>query len=98
MLYDKIYGRFFYAGLYDWFFRRGEAAGLSRQRQQLLAHASGRTLEVGAGTGLNLAHYPAAVSDLILTEPYPPMLHVLRHKVAGSCPFLTDPLIPLWPP
>ena len=27
------------------------------------------TLEIGAGTGLNLEHYPDAVDELILTEP-----------------------------
>jgi len=82
-IYDAIYGRFFYAGLYDWFLSRGEAAGLSRERRLLLARAAGRVLEVGAGTGLNLPHYPPTVAELILTEPYPHMLSLLRRKVAS---------------
>ena len=31
--------------------------GLREMRADLLAAARGRTLEIGAGTGLNLAHY-----------------------------------------
>ena len=54
-------------------------------RAELLSAARGRTLEVGAGTGLNLPHYPAAVTDLALVEPSRPMAAKLRRKVsAGS--------------
>ena len=34
---------------------------------------TGRTLEIGAGTGLNLSRYGAAVEALVLTEPFEPM-------------------------
>ena len=40
-----------------------------RRRKLLLAAATGATLEIGAGTGLNLAHYPPTVSELVLAEP-----------------------------
>ena len=40
-------------------------------RRSLLARASGRTLEIGAGTGLGLAHYTDAVTELVLAEPDP---------------------------
>ena len=33
--------------------------------------ARGRVVEIGAGTGLNVAHYPGAVDELVLTEPEP---------------------------
>jgi ubiquinone/menaquinone biosynthesis C-methylase UbiE len=39
-------------------------------------------LELGSGTGLNLAHYPRAVTDLVLTEPEEPMARRLEAKLA----------------
>lgn len=58
-----------------------ERAGLHDMRAGLLAEARGRTLEVGAGTGLNLPHYPDAVSELVLTEPDRFMAKRLRKQV-----------------
>jgi ubiquinone/menaquinone biosynthesis C-methylase UbiE len=61
-------GRVF-AALYDTVSKGSEAAGMREERRQLLAAAEGSTIEVGAGTGLNLEHYPDAVTRLILVEP-----------------------------
>jgi ubiquinone/menaquinone biosynthesis C-methylase UbiE len=61
-------GRLF-AALYDTVSKGSEAAGMREERKQLLAGAAGATLEIGAGTGLNLEHYPDAVSRLVLVEP-----------------------------
>ncbi|HEY1832849.1 MAG TPA: class I SAM-dependent methyltransferase [Solirubrobacteraceae bacterium] len=47
----------------------GELAGMRGLRRRLLARSRGRTLELGAGTGLNVAHYPAALESLTLAEP-----------------------------
>ncbi|MBI3603767.1 MAG: class I SAM-dependent methyltransferase [Nitrospirae bacterium] len=38
-------------------------------RQQSLAAAKGSVLEIGFGTGLNLPHYPATVTDLTVIDP-----------------------------
>ena len=57
------------AVLYDPFLWLGEVAGMRRRRRTLLAEAYGRVVEIGAGTGLNVAHYPDAVHELVLTEP-----------------------------
>ena len=65
--------------LYDPFLWRGEIAGMRRRRRALVAAARGRVLEIGAGTGLNIPHYPAEVDALILSEPEPGM----RHRLAG---------------
>ena len=46
----------FFAATYDSFSRKTEEAGLRVMRQGLLSEASGSVLEVGAGTGANLAH------------------------------------------
>jgi ubiquinone/menaquinone biosynthesis C-methylase UbiE len=43
---------------------------MARRRARLLADARGRVLEVGAGTGLNLRHYPpSGIEELVLAEP-----------------------------
>jgi ubiquinone/menaquinone biosynthesis C-methylase UbiE len=49
-----------------WF---GERLGMARRRRELLAGASGEVLEIGAGTGLNLPHYPTGLERLVLAEP-----------------------------
>ena len=76
----------FFALTYDQINRPAETAGLSLERQRLLAQASGETIEIGAGTGLNLAHYPDAVTRLVLTEPDRHMAHRLRRRVAAIRP------------
>ncbi|MFC7814260.1 MULTISPECIES: class I SAM-dependent methyltransferase [unclassified Streptomyces] len=43
--------------------------GMGRVRQRLLAGLSGRVIEVGAGNGLNFAHYPGTVSEVVAVEP-----------------------------
>jgi ubiquinone/menaquinone biosynthesis C-methylase UbiE len=42
---------------------------MARRRCDLLADARGAVLEIGAGTGLNLRHYPAGLEQLVLAEP-----------------------------
>lgn len=71
-----------FARYYDRVLKVSEDAGLAGIRAGVLASASGRVLELGAGTGLNLSHYPEAVETLVLTEPDPNMLKKLRRKVA----------------
>jgi len=73
LMYDRINGPM-------------EAAGMSLERQRLLAQARGATIEIGAGTGLNLAHYPDAVTRLVLVEPDRNMARRLRRRVAQTRP------------
>jgi ubiquinone/menaquinone biosynthesis C-methylase UbiE len=71
-----------YAATYDLFNGPAERAGLREQRQDLLTQATGVTIEIGAGTGLNLQHYPPAVTRLALIEPDPYMSRRLRRRAA----------------
>lgn len=69
------------AVLYDPFLWLGEILGMRRLRRALVADAHGRVLEIGAGTGLNVEHYPDAVDELILTEPEPGMRRALGRRL-----------------
>ncbi len=79
-------GHRFFAAMYDRLMAATEKAGLSEMRSSLLESATGRTLELGAGTGANLAHYPATVSSLTLTEPDPHMAWRLRDRLEDEAP------------
>lgn len=70
-----------FALVYDPFLWLGEAAGMRRRRSTLLPAAYGRVVEIGAGTGLNIAHYPEAVTELVLIEPEPGMRTHLSRRV-----------------
>jgi SAM-dependent methyltransferase len=44
-------------------------AGMAGVRERLLGGLSGRVIEIGAGNGLNFAHYPGTVSEVVAIEP-----------------------------
>ncbi|MEV7990829.1 class I SAM-dependent methyltransferase [Streptomyces sp. NPDC086077] len=43
--------------------------GMGQVRDRLLAGLSGRVIEIGAGNGLNFAHYPRTVAEVVAIEP-----------------------------
>jgi SAM-dependent methyltransferase len=63
------------AALYNPFLWLSERLGMAALRRTLLADAHGAVLEIGAGTGLNLPHYPADLDQLVLAEPGARMGH-----------------------
>jgi ubiquinone/menaquinone biosynthesis C-methylase UbiE len=67
--------------LYDPFLSRGERRGMRNRRAALLGGARGRVLEIGAGTGLNVEHYPVDLDELVLAEPIAAMADVLRRRL-----------------
>jgi ubiquinone/menaquinone biosynthesis C-methylase UbiE len=73
------------ATAYDRMSRKSEEAGLGAMRESLLAGATGRVLEIGGGTGVNLPYYDG-VDSLVVTEPEPAMLRRLERKVREQAP------------
>ncbi|KMS78644.1 methyltransferase type 11 [Streptomyces leeuwenhoekii] len=43
--------------------------GMGAVREKLLVGLSGRVIEIGAGNGLNFAHYPGTVAEVVAIEP-----------------------------
>lgn len=82
-IYDATWGRAFTA-FYDRAMKSTEEAGMREIRREALAEARGRTIDIGAGTGLNLPLFPQEVSELVLAEPDPHMLKKLKAKVSES--------------
>jgi ubiquinone/menaquinone biosynthesis C-methylase UbiE len=82
-LYDATWGRGFSA-LYDRLIEATEEEGLREMRRDTLSQASGRTVDLGAGTGANFGLYPDSVTELVLAEPDPHMLRQLRPKAAEA--------------
>jgi SAM-dependent methyltransferase len=75
-----------FAAIYDRLLADSEKGGLREMRAQLLRDATGRTLELGAGTGHNLPHYGTSVTELVLTEPDRFMASRLRKHLAAEPP------------
>jgi len=61
-----LYARFVLPWLLEFAMSRPQ---IMRERPQALADAAGEVLEIGFGTGLNLACYPAQVSHLTVVDP-----------------------------
>jgi SAM-dependent methyltransferase len=71
----------------SWYPSRAEAmdrAGFADYRRRLLAGLSGRVLELGAGSGLNFAHYPAEVERVVAVEPEPGLRERALHAAAEA--------------
>jgi ubiquinone/menaquinone biosynthesis C-methylase UbiE len=77
-----LYGTIF-AACYDRMVAGIEKAGLTERRASLVGRAEGRVLEIGGGTGLNLAHYGPGVETLVIAEPEEPMARRLERKLAA---------------
>lgn len=74
-----------FARAYQRFSYVAEAKGASRYRDRLLAGLHGRVIEVGAGNGLNFAHYPRTVTEVVAVEPES-FLRSRAEEAAGSAP------------
>lgn len=72
------------AAVYDRVTRASEEACLQEWRAGLLRALEGDVLEVGAGTGLNLPHYPRSLARLVLSEPDPHMRTKLAERARAE--------------
>jgi ubiquinone/menaquinone biosynthesis C-methylase UbiE len=79
-------GRPIYAAVYNRLAEIAELRGLRAMRAELICQAAGVVVELGAGTGHNLAHYTDSVTQLILTEPDPHMARRLRARLEAAPP------------
>jgi SAM-dependent methyltransferase len=78
--YDATWGRVF-ARYYDRALKATEENGLGAMRAELLSEATGRVIEIGAGTGVNVDLYGPGIEDLTLVEPDPHMAAQLRERL-----------------
>jgi ubiquinone/menaquinone biosynthesis C-methylase UbiE len=90
MIIERLWARMG-ALLYDPFLALGERRGMAAHRRDLLAPLHGRVLEVGAGTGLNVRHYPGAVEELVLSEPEPAFHGRLRRRAGDAATIVAAP-------
>jgi ubiquinone/menaquinone biosynthesis C-methylase UbiE len=89
-IYDATWGRGF-AAIYDLGLKATEDAGLRQMRRELLAEAKGRTIDIGAGTGVNANLFPDSVTELVLAEPDPHMRKKLQEKVGPEATVIAAP-------
>jgi ubiquinone/menaquinone biosynthesis C-methylase UbiE len=70
-----------FARVYHWLSRRDDNA---EHRGAVLAGLHGRVVEVGAGSGQNLGHYPATVAEVVAVEPEPWLRGKLAERAAAA--------------
>lgn len=58
--------------------------GVGEHRRTLLDGLSGRVIEVGAGNGLNFAHYPKTVTEVLAVEPEPHLRAIAQDHAAKA--------------
>jgi ubiquinone/menaquinone biosynthesis C-methylase UbiE len=58
--------------------------GIAVHRRRLLERLHGRVVEVGAGNGMNFAHYPATVTEVIAVEPEPYLRRIAERTAATT--------------
>lgn len=62
-----------------------EDQGMAELRQEMLAGLHGRVVEIGPANGLNFAHYPSTVTEVVAVEPEP-FLRELAVQAARQAP------------
>lgn len=80
--------RRWFAAWYPTMMGRVERNGQAVLRRDQLAAARGRVVEIGAGSGLSVPHYPDTIDELILVEPNP----AFRDRLAAAADRLTVPV------
>jgi ubiquinone/menaquinone biosynthesis C-methylase UbiE len=73
-----------FARFWTFISEREDEAGQAQHRQELLAGARGRAIELGAGNGRNFPHYPAEVGEVVAIEPEPYLRERAREAAADA--------------
>lgn len=76
---SETLSRRWFAAWYPTMMGRVERNGQAALRRDQLAAARGRVLEIGAGSGLSVPHYPSTIDELVLLEPN----RAFRDRLAG---------------
>lgn len=74
-----------FARTYERMSAEPEQRGTARYRDRALAGLAGRVIEVGAGNGLNFAHYPRTVTEVVAVEPED-HLRALAERAGANAP------------
>lgn len=76
-----LYSKHIFPRVLEWSLGRAE---VSDERRLTLADLTGSVLEIGFGTGLNIPHYPAAVTRLTIIDPELMLPDRVRSRIAGA--------------
>jgi ubiquinone/menaquinone biosynthesis C-methylase UbiE len=76
-----FYSRVILPRLLDWSM---SDSTLAKYRQKLLADVQGEVLEIGFGTGLNLAYYPPHVRKITTVDVNPGMNAIAQKRIRNS--------------
>ena len=60
------------------------AKGIERFRQAAMEGLSGRVLEIGFGSGLNIPHYPDEVTEVFAVEPAATARRIAEERIAAA--------------
>ena len=77
-------GHKWFAAVYDRLMSSAERSFMKGVREEIAGGASGRVLELGAGTGANFAYYGASAQELFAIEPDPYMLERAQRRAGES--------------
>jgi ubiquinone/menaquinone biosynthesis C-methylase UbiE len=74
-----------FARMYERISAESEQRGTAEHRRRALTGLAGRVIEVGAGNGMNFAHYPDTVDEVLAVEPED-RLRALAEQAAERAP------------
>ncbi|SDM55909.1 class I SAM-dependent methyltransferase [Nonomuraea jiangxiensis] len=73
-----------FARMYERLSVQAELRGTAEHRRRLLAGLSGRVVEIGAGNGMNFAHYPPGVREVVAVEPEDRLRALAERAATGA--------------
>ncbi|QFS50997.1 class I SAM-dependent methyltransferase [Nostoc sphaeroides] len=76
-----LYSQVIFPRLLDWSL---SVPTLAKYRQKLLADVTGEVLEIGFGTGLNLAYYPCSIHKITTIDVNPGMNALANKRISNS--------------